>query len=312
MPNHQAPPTTPQIQAPQVPMAAQGPWVSQCVAGFWRLKHWGFSRQQLLDYIQGCLDLGITSMDHAMVYGSEIPFGEALALAPALRERLQLISKFGTRPTGRGALGAETVNHYDSSPTALQASVEASLRNLRTEYLDLLLVHRPDYLMEPDALAEGFAVLKASGKVRYFGVSNFSVSQFALLNAACGGSLVTHQFQLSPSITTPLDNGLLDQCVALGIKPMLWSCLDGGTLLQPQDARQTRIHNAFVALGQELGVEPETLIYAWLMRLPCRPLPILGSRQLPRLAQAVAACDLTLSREQWYGILQAINGHPVR
>lgn len=293
-------------------MAPNGLEVSRLIAGFWRLKHWGMSTQARLSFIKQLLELGITTMDHAMVYGSEGLFGEALALRPSLRAQMEIVTKCGIRPCGFGPLGAQAVNHYDASAAAIEASVNNSLAALGTDYIDLLLIHRPDYLLRADEVANCFAALKAAGKVKYFGVSNFTPSQFASLQAACGGALVTNQIELSPLQMTPLDNGLLDQCVQQSIKPMAWSCLAGGALLAPSDSRGARVLKALNEVAEELGLaDIEPVVYAWVMTLPCDPLPLLGSSKIERIKIAVQADTLRLSREQWYRIWEASNGASV-
>jgi predicted oxidoreductase len=296
----------------RIAMAPNGPEVSRFIAGFWRLKHWGMNPKARLQFIEQCLELGVTTMDHAMVYGSEAPFGEALALQPALRRQMQIVTKCGIRPCGFGPLGAEHTNHYDASPAAIMQSLDNSLAALRTDYVDLLLIHRPDYLLKVDEVAACFAKLKTAGKVKYFGVSNFSPSQFASLQQACGGDLVTNQIELSPLHLAPLDNGLLDQCVQQKIKPMAWSCLAGGRLMAPEDAREKRVFAALKRVADELDVnDVEAVAYAWVLTLPSKPLPLLGTSKIERVKIAVQADNLRLTREQWYSIWEASNGASV-
>lgn len=296
---------------PSMPMAVNGPDVSQLIAGFWRLKHWGWSPQQLFTYIKQNVEQGITTMDHAMVYGSEAPFGQALAIEPSLRAQIQLVTKCGIRPMGFGELGAEAVNHYDSSHTAIIQSVESSLRNFQTDYIDILLIHRPDYLMQIEEVAEAFRLLRQQGKVRYFGVSNFSVQQFECLQHAWP-ELVTNQIEFSPYHMDVLDSGILEQCVANGVRPMLWSCLAGGKLLSPSDEKGERIVQALSQVAEELGGVPlDAVVYAWLLAHPSEPLPILGTSNIERVKSAAMGVGLMLNREQWYRIWEASNGASV-
>lgn len=296
----------------RAPISPTGPVVSQLVAGFWRLKHWGMKPQALLRYLEQLLELGVTTVDHAMVYRSEAPFGEALALRPQIRQQLEIVTKCGIRVPGFGPLGAERVNHYDCSGAAIVESVEASLRDLRTDYLDILLLHRPDYLMDVHEVAETFSRLKTQGKVRYFGVSNFSAGQFQCLQNIWSDGLVTNQIEFSPLASQALDSGVLEQCVIAGARPMLWSCLAGGKLLEPTDARGKAVLTALRQVGEEVGADNvEQVVYAWVMALPGRPLPILGTSKIERVEQAVKSIQLRLSREQWYSIWQAANGAPV-
>ncbi len=300
------------MQVSRVSMTVEELKVSRFIAGFWRQNAWGFSDTQLQAYIESLLELGVTTMDHAFVYRSESQFGRVLASAPQLREGMEIISKFGIRPAGFGELGAQETNYYDSSPEYLKRSVEATLSDLNTTYLDVLLVHRPDFLMNAEELAAAFKDLKAQGKVRFFGVSNFSSSQFELLQSACDFPLVTNQVEFSPLCMEPLGNGVLDQCQRHQANPMLWSCLGGGRLLLGKDARSVRIRNALGNVADQVGAESlDQVIYAWLLSLPCKALPIVGSGKIERIKRALPAENIRLDREQWYSIWQASTGHSV-
>lgn len=286
--------------------------VSRFIAGFWRLNDWAFSDQTLRAYVENLLSLGVTTMDHAWVYRSETQFGRLIAKEPSLRDKIEIVSKFGIRPVGFGELGAEATNYYDSSAKYLVRSVEHSLQALNTDYLDLLLVHRPDYLMRADEIAAAFSQLHEQGKVRYFGVSNFSPSQFDLLQCACDFPLITNQVEFSPTHLSPLDSGVFDQCQLRHIRPMLWSCLGGGNILTSNDERAIRIRSALQAVGQALGADSlEQVIYAWVLALPCEPLPIIGSSNLQRVENAVKAEQWHVNKEQWYHIWEAATGHRV-
>ena len=285
--------------------------LSPIVAGAWRLADWGWSAQQRLAWIEGNLDLGLTSFDHADIYGGysvEALFGEALALAPQLRQSMQLVSKCGIKLVTPARPG-HAVKHYDTSAAHVRASVEQSLRALRTDHLDLLLIHRPDALMDVDELADAFEGLRRDGKVRFFGVSNFSPAQLAPLHKRV--ALATHQIELSPLQLAPLHDGTLDQCLDLGLRPMVWSPLAGGRMFTSDDERARRVRGALEAMAQNLGVTPTTLAIAWVLRHPSQPLPILGSRRIEVAREAVAALSLKLSAQQWWQIWTAASGHEV-
>jgi len=300
------------MKVSRVSMTVEELKVSRFIAGFWRQNTWGFSDPELQAYIESLLELGVTTMDHAFVYRSESQFGRVLTAAPHLREGMEIISKFGIRPAGFGELGARETNHYDSSPEHMKRSVEATLSDLNTAYLDVLLVHRPDFLMNAGELAAAFTELKAQGKVRFFGVSNFSASQFELLQSACDFPLVTNQVELSPLCLDPLGNGVLDQCQRHRVNPMLWSCLGGGRLLLGKDARSVRIRNALGNIADQVGAESlDQVIYAWLLSLPCKALPIIGSGRIDRVKRALPAENIQLDREQWYSIWEASTGYSV-
>ena len=284
--------------------------LSPIVAGLWRIADWKLDVQARVRWIEQALELGITSFDHADIYGdyrAEALFGEALERAPALRARMQLVTKCGIRL--RSAQRPYRLNHYDTSTGYVRAQVEQSLRNLRTERLDVVLIHRPDYLMDADALADTFAALTREGKVAHWGVSNHSASQFALLHAR--HPLVTHQVELSPLQMDALDDGTLDQAQQLGLRPMIWSPLGGGRLFGGDDPQALRVRGEMEAIAARLGISLSTLAFAWILRHPSRPHPITGSGRIERLAEAVAALSVSLEAEDWYAIWTASKGHPV-
>ena len=295
----------------KVSMAPEGPQISQLIAGLWRLRHWNMQPQEVLAFVEQCVELGVTTMDHAMVYRSEEPFGQALSLKPGIRDDIEIVTKCGIRPQGFGELGAQDVNHYDSSKTAILQSVDASLKALQTDYVDVLLLHRPDYLMNADEVVEAFDQLKAQGKVKYFGVSNFNVHQFEYLRSMWPG-LVTNQVELSPYYKEGLESGVFEQCAGLRIRPMLWSCLAGGAVFAPDDLKGERILKTLQSLQEKYSLDSiEPIIYAWVMALPCKPLPILGTRRIDRVKTALQALAVNLTKEDWYSIWEASNGHSV-
>lgn len=290
-----------------------GPILSRVVAGMMRLREWGMDTAALLDFIHECLDLGITTFDHADIYGSytcEALFGRALAAEPSLRNRLELVTKCGiqlqspNRPETR-------VHHYDTSREHIIASAESSLRNLRTDFLDLLLVHRPDPLMDADEVAEALMSLRASGKVRHAGVSNFMPWQFDLLQSRLDFPLVTNQIELSVLHLDPLHDGTLDQMQRLRVAPMAWSPVAGGRLFDSQIERARRVRTALESIGREMGASVDQVAMAWLMRHPARVLPVLGTGKIERLREAVAAEGVTLDRQQWFTIWEASAGKEV-
>ncbi|WP_329740429.1 aldo/keto reductase [Dyella sp. A6] len=284
--------------------------MSPVVAGLWRIADWELDVPARVRWIEQALELGITSFDHADIYGdyrAESLFGEALQHAPALRRRMQLVTKCGIRL--RSAQRPYRLNHYDASADYVRAQVEQSLRNLRTEQLDLVLIHRPDYLMDATVLADTFASLTREGKVARWGVSNHTTGQFALLHAH--HPLVTNQLELSPLHMQALDDGTLDQAQQLGLRPMIWSPLGGGRLFAGDDPQALRVRGEMEAIAARLGISLTTLAFAWILRHPSRPHPITGSGRIERLREAVAALDVTLEAEDWYAIWTASKGHPV-
>jgi predicted oxidoreductase len=285
--------------------------LSPIVAGMWRLREWKLDTPGLVRWIEQAIELGITSFDHADIYGGygvEPEFGEALAASPGLRERLQIVTKCGIKLVST-ARPAHAIKSYDSSRTHVLASVDQSLRALRTDRIELLLMHRPDLLMDPDELAATFGELRAAGKVLHFGVSNHSPSQFALLHRRL--PLVTHQIELSPLRMGALTDGALDQAVDLQLPPMVWSPLAGGQLLTAQDEQAQRVRSVLETLARAWSVSAATMAYAWVRRHPSRPIPITGSRRIEALREAVASLDVRLSAEDWYRVWQASMGREV-
>jgi len=298
----------------QIDMAKGGSRFSRLALGFWRLAGWGLSDKELLDLIHASLDLGITTFDHADIYGDHVCqelFGRALALEPALRERMQLVTKCGIMLVSPNR-PQNTFKHYDTSRAHIFASAEESLQVLGTDHIDLLLIHRPDVLMDPDEVAEAFTALRQSGKVLHFGVSNFTPSQFDLLASRLDFPLVTNQIEVSVLFLDLLHDGTVDQCLQRGIAPMVWSPLAGGRIFGEDSEQAARVRQALQSVGQELGgASLDQVALAWLLAHPVRFVPVLGSGKIARIRSAVGAESLRLSREQWFTIWSASAGTPV-
>jgi len=294
----------------RITLAPQGPEFSRFVMGYWRLMDWGMSPARLVSFIESHLDLGVTTVDHADIYGGyqcEAAFGEALKLAPHLRARMEIVSKCGIATTAKPQ---NTIGHYITERGHIIDSAEQSLRNLATDHLDLLLIHRPDPLMDADEVAEAFLHLHQSGKVRHFGVSNFTPAQFSLLQSRLPFTLVTNQVEISPVHQPLLLDGTLDQLQQLRIRPMAWSCLGGGRLFNDPLYQPLRVE--LNAVAQELNAQTiEQVVYAWVMRLPSQPLPIIGSGKIERVRSALGALALQMTRQQWFRIRRAALGYDV-
>ncbi|MGL6053334.1 aldo/keto reductase [Aeromonas salmonicida] len=289
---------------------AQGPTFSRLIMGYWRLMEWQLSPAALLDLMKYHLDLGVTTIDHADIYGGyqcEEAFGHALRLEPSLRDRMEIVSKCGIALTAKPE---HALNHYNTGKAHIIASAEDSLRKLATDHLDLLLIHRPDPLMDADEVADAFISLKQAGKVKHLGVSNFSARQFELLQSRLPFPLVTNQLEISPLNQSTTLDGTLDLCQQLRIKPMAWSCLGGGRLFDGQEYAPLRAE--LEQIRHEVGAQNiEQLVYAWVMMLPSQPLPLIGSGKRERIAAAVAAESLALTRQQWFRIRKAALGYDV-
>lgn len=305
--------TTPRLQ-----IAPGGPTLSRLVAGMMNLTDWQLSIPQRLDFIHACLEMGITTFDHADIYGGytcEAAFGEALARERGLRDRMELVSKCGIRLISPNR-PAHHVKSYDTSRDHILQSVENSLRNLRTDSLDLLLIHRPDPLMDADEVAEAFRLLREAGKVRHFGVSNFTPAQVDLLASRLDFPLVTNQVECSLLHRDPLHDGTFDQCQRLRMMPMIWSPFGGGALFRGDTPQARRLQPVLQQIGQTHGrgqdaAGADQIALAWLLALPSRPLPVLGTGRLDRLRAAVDALDIQLDRETWFALWQTAAGHEV-
>jgi predicted oxidoreductase len=300
--------------AEKVVMASQGAELSELVQGYWRLAEWNMTPQQRLTFLKQHIELGVTTVDHADIYGNyqcEKLFGEALAIDPSVREQIQIVSKCDIKLRS-DAHPDNTINHYDTSAAHIHQSVNNSLERIGVEELDVLLIHRPDALMDADEVAGAFAELHKVGKVKHFGVSNFSPIQFDLLQSRLGKQLVTNQVEINPINFDVVDNGALDQMQMLRIRPMAWSCLAGGAIFNGKSESAQRVRAELVAIANEIGAKTiEQVVFAWVRQLPSKPLPIIGSGKVERVKDAVEALDFTLTRQQWYRIWTASKGHSV-
>jgi predicted oxidoreductase len=299
------------LTCPRIATCSDGPELSRIVAGMWRMSEWGMAVEQRVAFIERCIELGVTSFDHADIYGGygvESLFGDALRLQPSLRDRMELISKCGIKLVSPQR-PAHTIQHYDTSASHIVSSVEESLRQLGTDRLDLLLIHRPDPLMEFDEIARAFEGLRQAGKVRHFGVSNFNRLQFEALNKRV--KLVTNQVEFSPLHTAPMFDDTFDGLQDLGVSPMIWSPLAGGRLFNGGEEHADNLRLVIKGIADQLGQPFASVVFAWIMQLPSRPVPLTGTGRIEAIAVAVAGTRFTLSRSDWFSILRAARGHEV-
>ena len=302
------------MQPDQLQLTANGPTLSRIVAGTMTWGEWGadLPTAQMADLIGVCLDNGITTFDHADIYGhysTEAAFGAALAqLGGATRSQLQLVSKCGIRLT-TSRRPENTLKSYDTSKAYIIESAERSLENLRTDYLDVFLLHRPDPLMDPAEIAEAFQALKDAGKARYFGVSNFTPGQFALIDAAF--PLVTNQVECHPLHPDCLFDGTFDQLLHKGVKPMIWSPLGGSKYFKGESTSVLRLRDAVRTIAERHGVSENVILLAWLLRHPAGLIPVVGTTKAERLIESKRALDLELDRRDWFTVLEAATGEEV-
>jgi predicted oxidoreductase len=289
--------------------------LSPVIAGCMKWGQWGarFSTQQYLQMIEQCILLGVTSFDHADIYGdytTEEEFGNALKFHPALRHQMQIITKCGIRRLTPN-MPANKINSYDTSRDYIIHSVENSLHHFYTDHIDVLLIHRPDPLMHPAEIAEAFTKLKKDGKVLSFGVSNITPSQTSMVHSQF--PVEFNQVEISILNMDPMHNGQLDQCIELGIIPMAWSPLGGGNIFAhaPTDERVLRIVSAAAILAAKHGVDPDQILLNWLLKHPAAIVPVLGTSKIDRVRKALEAAQVKMSREEWFMLWRASTGHEV-
>lgn len=299
-----------------VNLGPRGPWVSPIVYGTWRLlaDPVQATPQAIARRLGYCADLGITTIDTAEIYGGydvEERLGQALALAPELKQRLQIITKFGIYvPNARHP--ERNIAFYNASAERIVKSTEKSLRLLGVDAVDVLLVHRPDWFTAADDTARGLEQVVAAGKVKAVGVSNYTVSQFDLLQSCMSQPLVTNQVEVSLLSMGALYDGTLDQCQQRKIRPMAWSPLGGGRLLASDDPAAVRVRVACAAMSEKYGgAYVSTLLHAWVMALPAHCVPVLGTNREERIAEAVAAAAIKMDRQDWYALWEAAKGHKI-
>jgi len=285
---------------------------SNVIAGCMRWGSWGaqFTSQGYATLIQQCIDNGITTFDHADIYGhytTEEAFGKALALNPGIRKNIQLITKCGINLVTENK-PLHTIKSYNTSSKHIISSVEQSLKNFGTDFIDCLLIHRPDPLMNPSEVSEAIRSLMESGKVLDFGVSNFLPHQSALLQKHI--NLSFNQIELSLTHTTPLFDGTLEYADIHHTGIMIWSPLGQGLFTGDHPKKEVLL-KAFHQLATKYSCHPSQIPVAWLNQLPCKPLPVLGSTQIDRIVQAKDALKIALEREDWYLLLEMATGKEV-
>lgn len=299
-----------------VSLSPNGPDFSRIAFGTWRILDDPETKDPsgLLDRLHACLEAGITTVDTAEIYGAyrvEEALGRVLALDPGLRRQLQIVSKCGIYVPCEFHPDRKTA-FYNTTTERIVKSAEKSLRLLGTDHLDLLLVHRPDWLAAVDETAEGLNRLLKAGKIRSAGVSNYSVSQFDALNSRMAQPLVTNQVEFSLLHMNPIYDGVFDHAQQHRYRPMAWSPLAGARLLDVSHEPSCRIQEVCAELSKKYGnATCSQLAYAWLLNHPAHPIAIIGTHKLDRIRASAAAADLRLEREDWYALWSAAQGRPI-
>lgn len=287
--------------------------INSPVAGCMRWGKWGgnFTTAQYRGLIDGCLESGITAFDHADIYGdytSEHEFGAALKEAPALRAQLRIITKCGIQMLADNR-PSHQIKSYNTSAEHIIRSVEQSLRNFGTDHLDVLLIHRPDPLLNPVEVAGAVEHLKQQGKILQFGVSNFLPHQVDML--AKHTLIEYNQVEISILHLPAFTNGVLDNCLQHNIVPMAWAPLGGGVFTDDNHPRFRSIVSTATALAEQYGCGLNEILLAWLHAHPAGIIPVIGTTKIERLLQAKVAATIQLAREDWFRLLMASTGEDV-
>lgn len=284
---------------------------SKVIAGTMTWGQWGkqLDKKAFIKLMHHCIENQITTFDHADIYGdytTESEFGNAFAESNIDRHNIQLISKCGIQLIGQ-TRPENKVKHYNYSKDYIIWSTEQSLKNLKTDYLDLLLLHRPSPLMQPEEIAEAVSVLKQQGKIKDFGVSNFTASQTDLLSKYTAVSV--NQIEFSLTEHTAMHDGVLDHMQLNNTQPMCWSPL--GSVFREDNDKNRQIHKQLGALLQKYNATEDQLLLAWILKHPANILPVVGTTNTKRITDAIAATQITLELEDWFSILVASQGHQV-
>ena len=286
--------------------------LSRVIAGCMRTLDAGMDGEKLRAFVYGCLEEGIDTFDHAPVYGAgrcEQIFGEeVLKKDPSLRERIRIVTKGGIILPGQKD---NRHIYYDSTRENLLAEMDASLARLQTDHVDLLLIHRPDILGDPEEVAGALETIVESGKALQVGVSNYEPAAFEALQSFLNRKLVANQMEFSVKSTDNFVNGVVDTARRYRSGLMAWSPLGGGSVFAGSDAQSVRLRTVLQEIADAHGTTLDAVMYAFLYRHPANILVITGTMNLSRIRTAVQALDLRLSYDEWYGILAASRGFDV-
>jgi predicted oxidoreductase len=299
------------ITLPPVPAKRQlgksGIEVSSLAWGMWRFA--GRDVGEATELVHAAFDAGITFFDTADIYGfgeqgfgaAEELLGEVFAENPDLRDRMVLATKGGIMPPAP----------YDSSAVYLAQAINNSLKRLKTEQVDLWQIHRPDILTHPAEIARTIEDAHKAGKIRAFGVSNCTIAQIDALAEFSSVPIVSTQPELSPLCITTIENGELDQAITHDYAVLAWSPLGGGRIADPQTQREQAVAAALSGVAAAHGVSRTAAAYSWIMAHPARPIPIVGSQNPARIAEAADAYKIQWTRADWYSVLVAARGVPL-
>ena len=286
---------------------------SPIIVGAMRLGSWGanYSSSEYENFIDACVDMGLYDFDHADIYGdysTEEEFGRILAKRTDLRNKLKVTTKCGIKLPSDPDLN-NSLKSYDLSPEYIKYSVDRSLSKLHVEKIDLLLLHRPDFLMDVEAIAECFEDLKKAGKVLAFGISNFSNSQLEMLEDKY--HLEMHQIEISLQNHEAFLNGSLDLCMKNDISVAAWSPLGGGALLNSENKENAKVLETAERLARKYECSVAQIFMAFLNPHPIGIIPVIGTSKSERVREAKEAAGIELEKEDWYALLESRRSHEV-
>jgi predicted oxidoreductase len=283
---------------------------SKIIAGTMTWGSWGkkFSTKQMAELLTQFVSLGVSTFDHADIYGdytTEVDFGKAFQESKIPRSDLQFISKCGIQLLSE--VRNTKVKHYQYTKEYIIWSAEQSLKGLKTDYLDMLLLHRPSPLIHPDEIAEAILSLKNSGKIKKFGVSNFSPSQVALIETAI--PITGNQIAFSLTTNGVMNDGTLDDCIMHKRVAMSWSPL--GNYFKEITSQTKRIKKVLIHLKEKYNATEAQLLLAWVLKHPADIFPVVGTTDTQRLTAFMDALQINLEHQDWFLLLEASNGHEI-
>lgn len=296
----------------RVQMHKDGPEFSRIVWGTMRSQTQFSSVSDLTDYMRWLLDRGITTIDTASVYGQPDAYTNeefvGKAIADIGRDKFEIVTKLGIRRTSPER-PENRLRHFDFSETEIRSSTDRSLQKLGIDVIDVMLLHRPDYLMDPDETAGVLDELVAEGKIRYVGVSNFSPSRYELLASRLKAPIVTNQIQFSPIYLDPVSDGTFDTAIKTGHKPMIWSPVGGGRLLKSEDEYIVSVREKLSTIAEAYGLgDPANVAISFVTRHPADSVIVMGTGKQDRMDGAIRAVNTDLDRQDWYDIVSVT--HP--
>ncbi|MFN3138464.1 MAG: aldo/keto reductase family oxidoreductase [Allomuricauda sp.] len=282
---------------------------SRVISGAMTWGSWGkkLSKKEMMELMHHSIECGLTTFDHADIYGgytTEADFGAAFGDSGIKRETIQLITKCGIQLMDRKK---NRINHYQYDKDYIIWSAEESLKKLKTDYLDFFLIHRPSPLMNPNEIAEAARHLLVSGKIKQFGVSNFTTSQMAMLEKAV--PVEGNQVEFSLTHHDPMYDGVFDDCIANKRMAMAWSPL--GSFFREDDEQGARIKAAMEPLMEKYDADESQLLLAWILKHPAKVHPVIGTTNKKRMELAAKAIKIDLELQDWFALLVAAQGHDV-